>query len=287
MTKSLIKLFTTSRPISWLNTAYPFAATYFIISGKLDMIFWLGTLFFLIPYNLLMYGVNDVYDHESDIKNPRKNSIEGAVTDKNFHRVILQASLWLTAPFCIALLINGQLINNLILLLSLFFVLAYSVPHLRFKEKPFVDSITSALHFVTPMIYALSFFTWDSNYLYYIGAFFLWAMASHAFGAVQDIKPDKKAGIGSIAAVIGASRTVKFSISLYSLAALLLIGAGTQAFAMALCCLLYILNILPYASVSEDQAETSNAAWRRFIYLNYFTGFVLTLLLIVNELAWV
>jgi len=103
MKSSIWKLFKVSRPISWVNTAYPFAATYLVLGGGVNIVFIIGTLFFLIPYNLLMYGVNDVFDYESDIRNPRKKSIEGAVEAKSFHPTILWSSLILAVPFVVAL----------------------------------------------------------------------------------------------------------------------------------------------------------------------------------------
>ncbi|MDF2575513.1 MAG: prenyltransferase, partial [Agromyces sp.] len=57
-----------SRPISWINTAFPFAAAYVLTTGAVDALLVVGTIFFLIPYNLLMYGVNDVFDYESDLR---------------------------------------------------------------------------------------------------------------------------------------------------------------------------------------------------------------------------
>jgi len=59
-----------SRPVSWINTAYPFAAVAILTTGRVDAAFVVGTLFFLVPYNLLMYGVNDVFDYASDLANP-------------------------------------------------------------------------------------------------------------------------------------------------------------------------------------------------------------------------
>lgn len=53
-------LFLTSRPLSWVNTAYPFAAAYVLVTGRVDATLLVGTLFFLVPYNLAMYGINDV-----------------------------------------------------------------------------------------------------------------------------------------------------------------------------------------------------------------------------------
>ena len=79
------KLFWVSRPISWINTAFPFAAGYYLATRQIDLTLILGTLFFLIPYNLLMYGINDVFDYESDLRNPRKGGIEGAVSEKRWH----------------------------------------------------------------------------------------------------------------------------------------------------------------------------------------------------------
>ena len=83
------QLFWSSRPISWINTAFPFAAAYFFATRSLDLNLLVGTLFFLIPYNLLMYGVNDVFDYESDLRNPRKGGIEGALLHPKWHRPTL------------------------------------------------------------------------------------------------------------------------------------------------------------------------------------------------------
>ncbi|HBS75362.1 MAG TPA: prenyltransferase, partial [Microbacterium sp.] len=48
--------------------AYPFAAAYLLTARQIDLTFVVGTLFFLVPYNLAMYGVNDVFDYESDLR---------------------------------------------------------------------------------------------------------------------------------------------------------------------------------------------------------------------------
>ena len=56
------QLLGSSRPVSWVNTAYPFAAAYLLAGGGITAALVIGTLWFLIPYNLLMYGVNDVFD---------------------------------------------------------------------------------------------------------------------------------------------------------------------------------------------------------------------------------
>ncbi len=101
-----------SRPVSWINTAYPFAAGYLMVERQVDAVLIVGTLFFLIPYNLLMYGINDVFDYESDLLNPRKGGIEGDVVRdreqaRKVHRGIILASVLTVAPLMSWLIIVG------------------------------------------------------------------------------------------------------------------------------------------------------------------------------------
>ena len=81
-----------SRPVSWVNTAYPFTAAAVLTGGLPLWVTVVGTIFFLVPYNLAMYGINDVFDYESDLRNPRKGGVEGAVVDRTEHRRVLLAS---------------------------------------------------------------------------------------------------------------------------------------------------------------------------------------------------
>ncbi len=101
-----------------------------------------------------MYGINDVFDYESDLRNPRKGGVEGAVLDPRYHRPILIAVVAVNVPFLVALVLLGGPASWLVLAISVFAVVAYSAPGLRFKERPVLDSITSSTHFVSPAVYA-------------------------------------------------------------------------------------------------------------------------------------
>lgn len=274
-----------SRPLSWINTAYPFAAVYFLTTGRIDFTLIIGTIFFLVPYNLTMYGVNDVFDYESDLANPRKGGAEGAKLPPRIHRATLVAAAVLTAPLVLTLVVLGadQPISWAVLAVSLFAVLAYSVRGLRFKEIPVLDSITSSTHFVTPALYALALAgtTITPAIVLTMIAFFCWGMASHAFGAVQDIVPDRDAGIGSIATVLGAGRTVKFAIGMWTVAGILMLFTPWPANLAALAALPYIVSVAPYVRVDDAHSGNANRAWRRFLVINYAVGFVITLLLIL------
>ena len=279
------RLLLVARPVSWPNTAYPFAAGYLVMGGGLDMTFFIATFFFLIPYNLLMYGINDVFDYESDILNPRKGGIEGMREERALHPLIITASIGASVPFIVYLLFVGSLMSKIVLLGLVFFVLAYSVKGLRFKEKPVLDSITSSIHFVGPLVYALTLTQFTAGAWPFVVVFFLWGMASHAFGAVQDILPDRAGGLHSIATFFGARATVRFAGLLYLAASVLLIVNGGLGIVVGLTGLLYVGNVIRFINISDEASAQTNTAWRRFIWLNLVSGFVVTVVLIADALA--
>lgn len=275
-----------SRPISWINTAFPFAAAYLLSTREIDLTLVIGTLYFLIPYNLAMYGINDVFDYASDLANPRKGGIEGALLSPRIHRATLWAAAATNIPFLVYLVAVGGPASWIWLAVSVFAVIAYSAAGLRFKERPFLDSATSSTHFVSPAIVGLTLAgaPFTPGAVVTLVAFFLWGMAAHAFGAVQDIGPDREGGISSIATVIGARATVRLSLGLWAVAGLSMLFTPWPGPLGALLALPYLINAAPWWNVTDDTSATTNRAWRRFIALNYFAGFLATMILI---LAWV
>jgi len=278
-------LFVSSRPLSWINTAFPFAAAYFVTTRELDVAFFVGTLYFLIPYNLAMYGINDVFDYESDLRNPRKGGVEGALLDPSMHRPTILAALITNVPFLVLLVILGNPLSWLVLAISVFAVIAYSAKGLRFKEKPFLDSLTSSTHFVSPAIYGLVLAgaAFTPQLWAVLAAFFLWGIASHAFGAVQDVVADREADIDSIATVIGARATARLSVIAYLLAGILLLFSSWPGPLAAILALPYAVVCARFWSITDADAESANKGWKRFLLLNFITGFFVTMLLI----AWV
>jgi 4-hydroxybenzoate polyprenyltransferase len=265
-----------------VNTAFPFAAAYFLTTREIDATLIIGTIYFLIPYNLAMYGINDVFDYESDLRNPRKGGVEGALLDTSMHRPTLWAAAITNIPFLIYLVAVGNPLSWLVLAISVFAVIAYSAKGLRFKEKPFIDSLTSSTHFVSPAIYGLvlagAVFT--PQLWVILGAFFLWGTASHAFGAVQDVLADREASISSIATVIGARATVRLSVVAYLLAGVLLLFSSWPGPLASLLALPYAVSCAIYWNITDAAAESANRGWRRFLYLNFATGFFVTMLMI-------
>lgn len=274
-------LFVTSRPLSWVNTAYPFAVAYFVSTGRVDLTLVVGTLFFLVPYNLAMYGINDVFDYESDLVNPRKGGIEGAVVAPQFHRPILWASFIACLPFVAFLITVGDWASTAILALSLLAVVAYSVKGLRLKELPFLDSITSSFHFVSPALFGivLAHSAVSTAQSLVLTAFFLWGVGSHAFGAVQDVVSDRNGGIRSIATVMGAAWTVRFAVGAYGMAGIALALTPGIVPWLPPIAFIYIAAIAQWWSVSDENCALANRGWKRLLALNFVAGAAVTMAL--------
>ena len=285
----LTTLFWSSRPVSWVNTAAPFALAYFLATGGFDLVGVIGTVFFLVPYNLAMYGINDIFDYESDLRNPRKGGVEGAVLDRSRHTATLVASAVTTVPFLAYLVLVGSAESSLWLAASMFAVIAYSARGLRFKEVPFLDSITSAFHFVSPAIigWTIAGAELTAGVSACLVAFMLWGAASQAFGAVQDVRFDREADLKSVATVLGARSTVWFALACYVAAVLvLLICAPWPASGAAFAILPYLATVAAYLRVDDSTAEATNEGWKRFLVLNMLAGFCVTQLVLWSVLVW-
>jgi len=69
---------------------------------------------------------------------------------------------------------------------------------------------------------------------------------------------------------------------LYVAAGVLLALTGPPAAWAAVLALPYAVSILPWWSVREADAESANRGWKRFLWLNYATGALVTMLIIAT-----
>lgn len=272
-----------SRPFWWINTGAPFFVGYLSVTQSFSWPLLIGALYFLFPYNLFMYGVNDIFDYESDIKNPRKTGIDGSVLAKSKHKSLWWWILLTNLPFWVYFFLSGSCGANTWLLMIIFMALAYSVKFLRFKEIPLLDSFTSAFHYTSPFLYGVFFAGGNEWWLPAYATFYVWVMANHAFGAIQDITPDKEAGIGSIAVSFGAAKTILFCMLGYSVAAMLpVIFYGAKGVVVSLLLLPYVWLVaqtIPHRK--NDQAPIFRRNWKRFLYANYIAGFLISMYLVL------
>lgn len=281
---SLKEILITSRPFWWVNTAAPFIASYYIINGYVNLTLLIGVFYFAFAYNLLMYGVNDIYDYESDIKNPRKIAagIDGSVLAKTKHPKLWRWIYIISVPPTVYLFLVGNSSSNTWLIIMLFLVFAYSIKGLRFKEIPLVDSATSSFHYTSPFIFGSLLAGAGFQYVPAFATFYIWVMANHAFGAIQDIEPDKEAGIASVATKLGSARTIIFVLIAYIIAASLpLVFYGTQGIIATLLLAPYVYIVAKTLPKRHDSnSPLFSKGWKQFLYVNYAVGFIFTLILL-------
>lgn len=215
----LRRLFYISRPVLWVNTVGPAVVGMWLAGGlwsweALPILLWLT-----LPFNLLIYGVNDIFDRETDAENPRKGSLEGArISEREVGRIrlgVLATNLPFLAYFFFA---TGASAFVWMLLYAALFV-GYSAPPARFKARPFLDSLSNAAY-AFPLVFVPLALGAEVVWPAALGLM-AWSAAKHTFDAVQDIEEDRRSGIHTTAVRLGARGVVYWSGGLWLVSAVL------------------------------------------------------------------
>jgi 4-hydroxybenzoate polyprenyltransferase len=179
--------------------------------GALPILLWLT-----LPFNLLIYGVNDVFDQETDAKNPRKGTLEGARIDRSEVRPLVLGVIFTNAPFMIYALLFAPFSATAWVLLYALVFLGYSVPPARFKARPYLDSLSNAAY-AFPLVFVPLALGEGPVWSAALGLM-AWSAAKHTFDAVQDVDEDRRAGITTTAVRLGPDGVVLWSGALWALA---------------------------------------------------------------------
>ncbi len=262
-------LLTLSRPRFWLYLAGP------VIVGVAAAARTPGELFdplavaffayFLLPANLFLYGVNDVFDADIDAENPKKEGKEAR---------------WQGGRAVVATVLGSGVLGVLLVAvtpavawpyLAGFFFLAveYSAPPLRFKTTPFLDSLSNGLY-ILPGAAAFTALTGTHPPLSALVGAWLWTMGMHTFSAIPDIEPDREAGIRTTATVLGEERTYAYCGAVWLAAAIAFALVDTR-----ISLLLLAYPVVVFALYWSD-VPTDRAYWW-YPALNTLVGMLLTL----------
>lgn len=267
-------LITISRPRFWLYVVGPFIVGVAAAHQGFSLLIFLMAIYFTLPANLLIYGVNDIFDYETDKLNPKKGGYEDAL--KPSHRKDVTKMIILTnVPFLILLpLLNSTAFWSL--LGFWFFGVFYSARPIRAKTKPLLDSFFNILY-VFPGLFAYGLLTgnWPSQSI--IIAATLWCMAMHAFSAIPDIKADKRAKINTIATFLGKQATILFCAAAYITAAVL-VSRWLGLYSLACGAIYGVLMLLAFMTKNDKQLFK---IYTYFPYINAMLGFGLFLVAIL------
>lgn len=278
-------IFKISRIRFWLYLAGPFIIGYLFgitkLSDLLSYKFFLGLLFFLIPANIFLYGVNDYFDYDTDRLNPKKKSKEQLVTEKIRKNLVI----WLYG--CVILFIGYALnirIPSLIILV-LFFLLSlfYSAPPLRFKSKPFIDSFSNILYFLPGVIAYIETSGNLPSWILIIG-FMCWTSAMHLYSAIPDISYDRKAGLKTTAVFFGKTKSLWICFLLWLIFFLCIIQSIYSNY-IPIYAIFWILGIYPLmvAFIITFRTDIEKAYWY-YPYITAVVGTIISLSLIISKL---
>ncbi|MFB6087301.1 MAG: prenyltransferase [Haloarculaceae archaeon] len=264
--RHLLKL---SRPRFWLYLAGPVVVGVTFAAATPADLFDPDAValfaYFLLPANVFLYGVNDVFDADVDVGNPKKGDREvrfegdpvvvAAVVVSGLLGLVLFPAVDRTAwPW-----------------LAGFFVLGveYSAPPLRFKTTPVLDSVSNGLY-VLPGAAAYAAIAGTNPPLAAVAGGWLWTMGMHTFSAIPDVEPDRRAGIRTTATVLGEERAAVYCAACWLGAAAVF---ATLSGRLALLLLAYPVVIV---AVHRSDVDVGRAYWW-YPALNTLVGALITL----------
>lgn len=163
----------------------------------------------------VVFAVNDVYDYETDVRNPRKGGIQGGLLAPRLHNLVLRSARMSTACVFASSFVpprgsstptwQAPLIVSSLLALGW----QYSSPPLRLKEVPLIDGLTCGA--IVWLCWAWGFvstgavlFGAEAAGARWKGlALCGWTVGLHAVAAAADVEPDSEVGQRTIATVLG------------------------------------------------------------------------------------
>ncbi len=200
------QLFSISRPVFWFIPVIIFLISFYLAGAEYTPIA-IALLFLLtFPFNFILYGLNDIYDYESDKRNARKDALSPKLHDDVFTLSKIFAGIIIITSF---LTFNIATILSTITLILI--AVIYSVPPLRLKERPPLDSLSNGAAFLAIWFLAASFNNAHVPLTIYFVS--LTVVAAHMFTTIPDYQADKKANHKTFATVYG-TRAAAFVSSL-------------------------------------------------------------------------
>jgi lycopene elongase/hydratase (dihydrobisanhydrobacterioruberin-forming) len=258
-----------SRPRFWLYLAGPVAVgAVYAASTPADLLTPTALAlfaYFLVPANVFLYGVNDVFDADIDAENPKKEGREVRYTGDRTVLAAVEVSGLLMLGFVPVLPLPA-----LVALAGFaFLAVEYSAPPFRFKTTPLLDSVSNGLY-ILPGVVAYAALAGDFPPLAAVLGGWLWAMGMHTFSAIPDIGPDRRAGIRTTATALGERRTYAYCGACWLAAAV--------AFSLVHVLLGALLLAYPVlvAAIARSAVDVERAYWW-YPVVNTVVGMILSL----------
>ena len=260
----------------WVNTIGTtvmgmWLAGYLFTPAIIPILIWVT-----FPFNLLIYGINDIFDQETDNINARKGSYEGAHIYPNEVKPIWIGVIVTNVPFLIyfALTLPWQAVAWMVAY-SLFFTF-YSAPPLRFKARKYLDAFSNT-DYAFPLAFVPLALGHEPVWLAVIGLM-AWSIAKHAYDAIQDIPQDSDTGINTTAVHLGPKNTAVWSSFWWAVSIVFFALVNIPlAIANAL-----IAFYLVYGIFKDPTPKKAHDLYKYSIAFPYVAGFVAGFQLVVG-----
>lgn len=267
------RILTISRYRFWIYELGPFAYGIFAAAPTLaSLLTWqvfVFAFFFLFPANLYIYGINDMFDYETDKLNPRKVEYEALVEPREWKTLSSWIALSVIPFLCALPFTNSGAVYSMIAFL--FFAGFYSAKPIRAKAKPILDSLFSAGHYVATGAFGYYLLGGTGFPLIPLTAAMCWSIAMHAYSAVPDIESDRSAGLSTIATTLRKTGTIFLCLALYAGAAFLVFPyIGNVAIVLGI-----VYTLLMLGSLFIRKPEILLKLYTFFPYINLVAGMII------------
>lgn len=255
-------VFKISRQVGWIIAPLVFSIGFIYSGASVSTPSLLQFIILSIPYSVFLFGVNDIYDRESDRLNPRKNTY----LDDHIEAFIYKVSLITVFSLIIVSLSTFNSSNIASTLITVLFSYFYSAKPVRLKELLFLDSISNGIIFFSVFSMGYSFGAGLADIplkIYYVA---LCVMGIHAFGAAVDYDADRLASQRTMAVYLGKRGAFLFTFLCFILS-FLFSGIGTA---------IIKIYLLYCTIISAVAMLFLNRKFEILLFKMIFVGFVLT-----------
>jgi len=191
------RLIEISRPVLWINTIGTTVVAMWITGVLWDWNILPILLWVTLPFNLLIYGINDIFDRDTDDPNARKGGYGGAKITDSETKPIVWGVVLTNLPFLIYFIATLPWPAWAWMLAYTFSFWQYSATPLRFKGRPVWDSLSNT-DYAYPLVFVPFALGAEPMWPAALGLM-AWSMAKHVYDAIQDIDEDSAAGIKTTA----------------------------------------------------------------------------------------
>lgn len=238
------------------------------VKSPSDLLSWelLATaIYFWLPANILLYVVNDWFDRKADLSNAKKKNYEKAVDEDTDTRLIF---LTIIGVGTLSLLYSLGLPQDAKMYLLAFLTLSigYSMPPLRFKARPVLDSASNILYAVPAFLTYNLLTGMHPSWEWWLLAL-SWTMGMHTFSAIPDIVSDRQAAIDTTATTLGDTGAANY------VAACWIVSAGVGILIGGI----WAIPLLIYpllGGVVATANEPISRSWELYRYFPMINGFI-------------